>query len=136
MTSDTPQQPSGVPRAGMTERDIVEELRRLEESLWREETRFDRAYMERLLAPGYFEFGRSGRVWTREETVGLRRRMIRARLPLPRFAVQLISPMVALVTYRSEGLADDVEVGNRSSLWTKTDDGWKLVFHQGTPTNR
>ncbi len=120
----------------MTERDIVEELRRLEESLWREETRFDRAYMERLLAPGYFEFGRSGRVWTREETVGLRRRMIRARLPLPRFAVQLISPMVALVTYRSEGLADDVEVGNRSSLWTKTDDGWKLVFHQGTPTNR
>lgn len=35
-------------------------LMRLEESMWREETRFDKAFMERALAPDFFEFGRLG----------------------------------------------------------------------------
>jgi len=39
------------------------EFRDLEESMWRAETRFDRGYVERLLHPDFFEFGRSGRVW-------------------------------------------------------------------------
>ena len=37
------------------------ELQLLEEGLWRAETRFDRGSMERVLAPRFFEFGRSGR---------------------------------------------------------------------------
>jgi len=28
--------------------------------MWREETRFDKAFMERALAPDFFEFGRLG----------------------------------------------------------------------------
>ena len=46
----------------------TEELRILEESLWRHETRFDRDYLQRVLHPDFFEFGRSGRVWTRDDT--------------------------------------------------------------------
>jgi hypothetical protein len=44
-----------------------EKLKQLEESLWRSETRFDNEYMNRTLAPDFFEFGRSGRAYTREE---------------------------------------------------------------------
>jgi hypothetical protein len=33
-------------------------LMRLKEAMWREETRFDKAFMERALAPDFFEFGR------------------------------------------------------------------------------
>lgn len=45
--------------------DVLETLRQLEESLWRAETRFDSVSMDRLLATDYFEFGRSGKVYSR-----------------------------------------------------------------------
>lgn len=115
---------------------MVDELRRLEESLWREETRFDRDYMDGLLAPGFVEFGRSGKIWTREATLTTPKRKIGARIPLPKFGVRKLSEDVALVTYRSEGLEDDLEVGNRASIWRRTEDGWKLEFHQGTRAHR
>ena len=120
----------------MLDDEVVTELRRLEESLWREETRFDRDYMDGLLSSGFIEFGRSGKIWTREATLTTPKRKIGARIPLPKFGVRMLSNDVALVTYRSEGLDDDVEVGNRASIWRKSDDGWKLEFHQGTPTTR
>lgn len=120
----------------MPDTDVLTELRRLEESLWREETRFDRDYMDRILAPGFIEFGRSGRVWTRNDTLRTPRRKIGARLPLPRFSIRMITADVALITYRSEGLEDDLEVGNRASLWRRSEEGWRLEFHQGTPTRR
>ena len=34
-------------------------LQRLEEELWREETRFDLSRMEEVIAEDFFEFGRS-----------------------------------------------------------------------------
>jgi hypothetical protein len=40
-------------------------LERLEEELWREATRFDRARMNDVFADDFFEFGRSGRVYGR-----------------------------------------------------------------------
>ena len=36
-------------------------LERLEGELWREQTRFDMQRMNELIAPDFFEFGRSGR---------------------------------------------------------------------------
>ncbi len=120
----------------MPDTDVLTELRRLEESLWREETRFDRDYMDRILASYFVEFGRSGKVWTRKDTLRTPRRKIGARLPLARFSIRMITEDVALITYRSEGLEDDLEVGNRASLWRRSENGWKLEFHQGTPTMR
>ena len=110
-----------------------EQLRLLEDSLWRAETRFDRDYMERILAPDFFEFGRSGRVYSRADVLAVPGQAIKARLR--GFAVQPTSSDVALVTYVSEVRRDDgtVELGNRSSIWTRGPDNWQLRFHQGTP---
>lgn len=58
------------------------ELEQLEEGLWIAETRFDMDWMERTLAPDFFEFGRSGRVYRREDTLGIESQPIDARLPL------------------------------------------------------
>lgn len=111
-----------------------EGLRRLEDSLWRPETRFDRDYMERILAADFVEFGRSGRVYSRDDILELPSRAIDARLR--DFAVQAIGRDVALVTYVSAVSRDDgtIELGNRSSIWTRDRDRWQLRFHQGTPT--
>jgi hypothetical protein len=114
--------------------DDQEELRRLEESLWRAETRFDRAHMERVLAADFSEFGRSGRTYRRQDTLDVPRDACDAELPLPNFAVRAITGDVALVTYVSRvTYGSDIEVANRSSLWSRHPDGWKIRFHQGTP---
>jgi DNA-binding MarR family transcriptional regulator len=106
-------------------------LRALEDSLWRPETRSDRDYMERLLSPDFFEFGRSGRVYTREDIVGMRFTKP-IDYALRDFKITPLDRQVALVTYVSEVAANEPVRGNRSSLWRKTQQGWQLSFHQGT----
>lgn len=111
----------------------IETLQELEECLWRSETRFDRAFMDQTLASDFFEFGRSGRTYRRDETLGAPSQPLHATLPLKNFQVHWIETNVALVTYVSEVTYGDViEYGRRSSLWSKSLEGWKLRFHQGT----
>lgn len=108
------------------------ELQLLEERLWRAETRFDRAWMEGVLAPRFFEFGRSGRVYSREDTREMAARPIDARLE--DVSVRSLSADVAQVTYTSvETYEGEEQAANRSSLWSRTEDGWRLLFHQATP---
>lgn len=109
-------------------------LRALEQALWRPETRFDRTWMERVLATDFVEVGRSGRVHRREDVLAMPRREIPVALPLPGLEVSRIGADAALVTYETnERAASGTERTRRSSLWTRTADGWRLRFHQGTP---
>ena len=120
--------------AELTAPDIAR-LQALEESLWRAETRYDLAYMESVLAPDCFEFGRSGRTYTRAQLLDMpsQPQSINAKLPLAEFAARMIDVNTALVTYISSVMHDGIlDVGNRSSLWSRTATGWQLRFHQGT----
>lgn len=110
-------------------------LRQLEESLWRRETRFDPKYMERVLTPDFFEFGRSGRIYKREDTLSHPDEAIEAELPLKNFEIHEINTNVALVTYVSRVMYEELEIGNRSSIWVKGSTGWRMRFHQGTPVS-
>jgi hypothetical protein len=95
-----------------------DELQHLEESLWIAHTRFDQAYMEQLLSLEFVEFGHSGKVYGRAETL----------------SADCIEANVFLATYVSESFSEgEVLRANRSSLWIKTPQGWQLRFHQGTP---
>lgn len=105
---------------------VTEEVRRtltrLEEAMWREDTRFDMEFMEAVLAPDFFEFGRSGRTFTREQTLAATRHFIDARLPLPALEVRLLDRDTAHVTYDSAVINDGVvEHGRRSSIWSRTE---------------
>jgi hypothetical protein len=111
-----------------------EEIKQLEERLWIAQFRFDRAWMETILADDFFEFGRSGRIYTRDECLGMKSETIAAVLPPPDFEARYLSNEVVQTTYKSI-VKDGVQVqyANRSSIWLKTSSGWKLKFHQGTP---
>ena len=120
--------------------DDIEALSALEESLWRPETRYDLAHQDAIFAPDCVEFGRSGKRFARIELIAGAGRNFRAELPLPLFQVRMLSADVALVTYRSKIYADHksgrtCEMANRSSLWVRTGDSWRLHFHQGTPVS-
>jgi hypothetical protein len=106
-------------------------LRELEESMWRAQTRFDQVYMDQVLHPAFFEFGRSGRQWTRDETLSAEPSDIVAELH--EFAVHQVSDDAALVTYISVVHGEQMHLTNRSSLWVRADGRWLLRFHQGTP---
>ncbi len=110
-----------------------DKLKELEESLWLTETRFDLKYMAEVLSPDFFEFGRSGRIYSIVETLSVKSQEINIKLPLKDFNIHLIEDNVVLVTYKSEILDKELLTSNRSSLWIKTKAGWKLRFHQGTP---
>lgn len=115
---------------------LFEEIRELEESLWRTETRFDNALMDATFAPDFFEFGQSGKTYSRAEMLLDDGSVyeINATLPLPEFHARLLSTDIVQVSYISEVVYDGVmQRGNRSSIWSRVDDVWRLRFHQGTP---
>lgn len=122
-----------VPALRLADEDILE-LTRLEEAMWREETRFDMAFMERHLAPDFFEYGRSGRTYTREQSLAVPRGEVQAKLPLPGLSIRPIDVDTVQITYCSAVTYDGVtEHGRRSSLWSRGPNGWVMRFHQGTP---
>ncbi len=111
----------------------LQDLTALEHTLWRSETRHDRALMEATFAPDFHEFGRSGRRYTREDLLPKGERdPIEATLHA--LTVTDLSDTIALVTYISElRRPTGTEWANRSSLWDRTSGRWQLRFHQGTP---
>ena len=115
-----------------------EELRRLEESLWRAETRFEPDHMALVLAPDFVEFGRSGRRYDRSTIVdvGAPGKQLRARLPLTDLEVHVLAEEAALVTYTGEVEVEVAELqrANRCSIWVLWQGRWRLRFHQGTST--
>ncbi len=116
--------------------DDIETPTRLEESLWRAATRYDPVLMDRIFADDFFEFGRSGRIYPREDLILPARaaRPIDVRLPLPGLKFTVIDTNSVLVTYVSEvrRALGDIERANRSSIWSRRDGAWLLRFHQGT----
>ena len=109
-------------------------LTSLEEDMWREGARFDQSFQEQRFANDFFEFGRSGRVYTRDQIIHVDLQPIHAVLPLPNLANRLFDKNTAQVTYNSQDEYDGItEYARRSSIWSRTGSGWVMRFHQGTP---
>lgn len=113
----------------------IEELRTLEESLWIDSTRFNQEYMDRVLHEDFFEFGRSGKVYSRQRILNIPAGKIDAKIPFDNFRVTELDKNCIMVTYISEEHYAGYSKANRCSIWLKTESGWKLRFHQGTPIN-
>lgn len=115
----------------------IETLAALETSLWRAETRFDRAHLERVFADDMMEFGRSGRLWSRAELIEAAPHALDVQLPLPQLRVRLLADDLAQVTYVSVVRRADAgeDIANRSSLWRREAKGWRMCFSQGTPVS-
>jgi hypothetical protein len=119
---------------------LLEELRTLETELHKDETRHDQRRMKTLLHPDFIEFGRSGTRYTRADI--LREFGKDDELPLIQshnFDVVVLGDSVVLLTYVSV----HVDAGGnshrqtlRSSIWVRTQVGWPMRFHQGTPVHQ
>lgn len=119
--------------------DLLNQLRELEVALHQPEVRSDPELLDELIHDSFIEFGRSGRSFSKAD--------ILRELPLAQptgtiwsqdFSVMQIADDIALLTYKSAHLDETGELSRhtlRSSLWQRTDCGWQMRFHQGTPTD-
>ncbi len=100
----------------------------LERSLLTEEIRADRTAVSALLHPEWCEIGRSGRLWTREETLDSIA-PLSTPVTLDVLSVSWVDRDTILLLWRALG---DQRSTLRSSLWVRDRSGWRQRFHQGT----
>lgn len=102
--------------------------------MWTQAYRYDLRFQETHFAPDFFEFGRSGRVYSRADVIRTDSAPIPAALPLENLRFRVLDVNTVQLTYNSiveyEGV---VEHAHRSSLWSRSSSGWVMRFHQGTP---
>ena len=108
----------------MTDEVVALELRLLDPAV-----RADRREVERLLHPEFREIGASGRLWDREEMVAALAEEPGTAATASEVEARVVADGVVLVTYIAESAAGR---SRRSSLWVRGDDGWRVLFHQGT----
>ena len=116
---------------------MLDLFRDLEEKLLRQETRNSPGEVATLIHPDFFEFGQSGTVWSRQQTIDRLAQERPTEGSLTDLSVRSLAADVTLVTYRAVGR--DPANGNewhslRSSVWKLTDGRWQMIFHQGTAT--
>jgi hypothetical protein len=107
----------------------------LELRLLEPQVRASTGELDRLLHPDFVEFGASGQKWDRPEMIAS---LINEQPPCGAAPVRVLEIAgtrlagdVVHVTYLS---LRDRRCALRSSIWRRTNAGWRLYFHQGTLT--
>ena len=122
-------------------RDVLEQLKRREPIFHQPEFGTTREDFEKLTHEEFWEIGASGRHYSREEV--LETAVKRYENPEYRgvksppedawvtedFQCREIAPDNYLLTYT---LHQGERVTRRSTIWRRTGEGWKILYHQGT----
>jgi hypothetical protein len=114
--------------------DVLAELAAREPIFHRPEFGTTRADFERMTAEDFWETGASGRRFSRKFVLD----ELERRFAAPHenvweardFYCRRLGPDTFLLTYTL--LQDKKRVTRRASIWQKTAEGWKAVYHQGT----
>jgi hypothetical protein len=104
-------------------------FRDLEERLMQPSVRASADQVALLLADEFIEFGSSGRVYDKLQTIELlQQEQGRGKQPtLTDFSARRLAADVILLTYR---VVEDRTI--RSSIWKLANGEWRVLFHQGT----
>jgi hypothetical protein len=93
-----------------------------------------RADFEGMTEPDFWEVGASGSLYNREHVLNeLERRMAKPHSDVwetSEFRCRRLAEGLYLLSYTL--LQDRVRLTRRTTIWRLAEDGWKIVFHQGT----
>ncbi|MFK8137785.1 MAG: DUF4440 domain-containing protein [Bdellovibrionales bacterium] len=106
-----------------------DEVISLENELLQANARSNPDRINELLSEGFFEFGSSGKVWTRDQVIESLPLEHNSEIKAMNFEGKELGLDLVLITYRT--LREKKEA-LRSSIWQKNCERWQLVFHQGT----
>ncbi len=126
----TPGDPAATARAGS---DVRDELSAREPLFHRAEWGTRQADFRAMITDDYWEIGASGQVYGREHVLQVLRDRHSAPVEDPwqveDFACHRLADDLFQATYT---LWQRERQTRRSTLWRRTADGWRAVFHQGT----
>jgi hypothetical protein len=113
--------------------DVLAELRQREPIFHRPQFAATRAAFEDMTHADFWEIGASGRRYSRGHVLDV----LEKRREDPRdeawetadFRCQELAPEVYLLTYT---LQQGERKTRRATIWQRSPEGWKIVFHQGT----
>ena len=114
--------------------DPGEQVRALELRLLDPAVRRDRAAVDRLLHPEFLEFGASGRVWDKASVLASLSADSGPSPVVSDLRSERLGPDAMLVTYRARRPGGTASL--RASVWVRHGQGWRVRFHQGTPTSQ
>jgi hypothetical protein len=86
--------------------------------------------LQELLRDDFIEFGSSGRVYEKRMLIEMLSKEDHVPVLIRDFAMRELAPETALINYRTVGQSG--QEARRSSIWINSQDGWQMVFHQGT----
>ncbi len=113
--------------------DVLHELMQREPVFHHPELGTTRADFERMMDPEFWEVGASGRRYSREYVLDVLEQRAATQAtetwPTRDFHCLEIAADNYLLTYT---LTQGERVTRRASLWRRTAEGWKIVYHQGT----
>ena len=113
--------------------DVLAELSKREPIFHRPEFGTSRADFEKLTEENFWEVGASGRRYSRQYVLDELEKRSRSKVEdsweSTDFHCQEIAENNYLLTYT---LRQGQRVTRRSTIWRKTEEGWKIVYHQGT----
>lgn len=113
---------------------VLAELSAREPIFHRPEFGITRADFERMTVEDFWETGASGRRYSRDFVLDeLERRFSAPRSDVWEtrdFQCRRLSEDTFLLTYTL--LQDSRRLTRRATIWQRTADGWKIVYHQGT----
>ncbi len=121
------------PATAMENETVLEELRQREPIFHRPEFGTTRADFAAMMDDAFWEVGASGRRYSREYVLDVLEE--RWREPPPDqwetsdFRCAEIAAGNYLLTYT---LRQGDRLTRRATIWRRTEQGWKIVFHQGT----
>ena len=92
------------------------------------------ADFERVMAPGYWEVGASGRRYSRDFILSTLKEWppvdaASAGWQSSDYGLRRLSPDTYLFTYT---LHQAERVSRRATIWQITGEGWRILYHQGT----
>ena len=94
--------------------------------------------LAQLLHPDFVEFGRSGTVYSYTDVLARLTEEEAPAIHTQEFQLRIVGETQALLTYRSAYIGEGGELERhalRASLWQRGPEGWRVAFHQGTPTS-
>lgn len=113
---------------------VLEELRAREPIFHRPEFGTTRSDVDAMMAQEFWETGASGRRYDREVILDeLERRHSAPREDVwetSEFRCQRLAEDLYLLTYTL--LQDGKRLTRRATIWRRTTEGWRIVYHQGT----
>jgi hypothetical protein len=110
----------------------------LEKDILRAPLQHDQSFLESVLADEFVEFGKSGRSYNKAAVIAALRDeggTPTVTLAMDNIQTLRLSADVILLTYALNPAHKEAAAipTLRSSVWTRRNKKWQLVFHQGTP---